>query len=93
MEVAILNLNVDQKKDLEVALGKPQITISGQQGFVSHQLQKCIEQSSQYILLVKWQTFEYGTAGFRQSEQYQEWRGLLHHFYDPFPSHFLTMLF
>jgi hypothetical protein len=25
-------------------------------------------------------------VGFRQSAQYQEWRALLHHFYDPFPT-------
>ena len=24
--------------------------------------------------------------GFRQSPQYQRWRELLHHFYDPFPT-------
>ncbi|MFN5341277.1 MAG: antibiotic biosynthesis monooxygenase, partial [Roseiflexaceae bacterium] len=26
------------------------------------------------------------TVGFRQSPQYQEWKRLLHHFYDPFPT-------
>lgn len=26
------------------------------------------------------------TVGFRGSEQYQRWRALLHHFYDPFPT-------
>jgi hypothetical protein len=26
------------------------------------------------------------TIGFRQSPEYQEWRSLLHHFYDPFPT-------
>jgi hypothetical protein len=25
------------------------------------------------------------TVGFRQSAEYQQWRALLHHFYDPFP--------
>jgi hypothetical protein len=25
------------------------------------------------------------TFGFRGSPEYQEWRRLLHHFYDPFP--------
>ena len=42
-------------------------------------------QGSRYILLVNWQTLEDHTVGFRESEQYQEWRRLLHHFYDPFP--------
>jgi hypothetical protein len=26
------------------------------------------------------------TVGFRQSAQYQQWRELLHHFYEPFPT-------
>ena len=26
------------------------------------------------------------TIGFRQSQQYQEWKQLLHHFYEPFPT-------
>jgi hypothetical protein len=25
------------------------------------------------------------TVGFRGSEEYQEWKKLLHHYYDPFP--------
>lgn len=34
---------------------------------------------------MRWQTLEDHTQGFRGSEAYQEWRRLLHHFYDPFP--------
>jgi hypothetical protein len=26
------------------------------------------------------------TEGFRGSPQYQKWKALLHHFYDPFPT-------
>ncbi len=34
------------------------------------------------------------TVGFRQSVEYQQWRALLHHFYDSFPSleHFVEVL-
>jgi heme-degrading monooxygenase HmoA len=38
------------------------------------------------MLLVRWDRLEDHTVGFRQSAQYQEWRALLHHFYDPFPT-------
>jgi heme-degrading monooxygenase HmoA len=54
-------------------------------GYISHELQHCLENEFQYILLVKWETLEDHTIGFRQSEQYQEWKQLLHHFYEPFP--------
>ncbi|MDW3209037.1 MAG: hypothetical protein R8N23_04175 [Reichenbachiella sp.] len=46
---------------------------------------KCVEKENQYILLVKWNTLEDHEIGFRQSKEYQEWKALLHHFYEPFP--------
>ena len=55
-------------------------------GYIAHELQKCVETSHRYILLVNWQTLEAHTVGFRQSPEYQEWKRLLHHFYDPFPN-------
>lgn len=38
------------------------------------------------MLLVEWEQLEDHTIGFRGSTAYQEWRSLLHHFYDPFPT-------
>jgi heme-degrading monooxygenase HmoA len=37
-------------------------------------------------LLVWWDTLEAHTVGFRGSPEYQRWKALLHHFYQPFPS-------
>jgi heme-degrading monooxygenase HmoA len=54
-------------------------------GYISHELQRCLEVEHRYILLVRWQTLEDHTIGFRTSPEYQQWRSLLHHFYDPFP--------
>ena len=54
-------------------------------GYIDHQLHKCIEIESRYLFLVKWQTLEDHTIGFRQSAEYQQWKVLLHHFYEPFP--------
>ena len=85
LEVAVLNVKVGQEQEFEAAFGKAQEIISSMQGYVSHQLQKCIEMPNRYILLVNWKTLKDHTVGFRESAQYQEWRSLLHHFYDPFP--------
>ena len=54
-------------------------------GYVSHELQECIEKSDRYLLLVNWETLEAHTEGIRSSPQYEEWKALLHHFYEPFP--------
>ena len=85
LEVAILDVKKGKEKEFEVAFGKAQDIISSMDGYVSHQLQKCVENTSRYILLVNWQTLEDHTVGFRESREYQEWRLLLHHFYEPFP--------
>lgn len=85
LEVATLQVKPGQERDFEAAFGRAQAIISGMPGYLSHQLQACIEDSSRYLLLVNWETLEDHTVGFRQSAQYQQWRQLLHHFYDPFP--------
>ena len=86
LEVAILNVIRGQENEFEAAFEKASPIISSMSGYVSHQLLKCIEKQNRYILLVNWETLEAHTVGFRGSEQYQEWKRLLHHFYDPFPA-------
>lgn len=54
-------------------------------GYVSHELQRCLERPNEYVLLVRWQSLEAHEVGFRKSPEYQQWKQLLHHFYEPFP--------
>ena len=70
---------------LEVAMLQASSIISSMKGYINHELQKCVENANQYILLVRWETLEDHTVGFRESNEYQQWKNLLHHFYDPFP--------
>ena len=86
LEVAILDVIPAQEQDFESAFEKASPIIASMPGYISHQLQRCVEKQNRYILLVNWEKLEDHTAGFRGSGQYQEWRKLLHHFYDPFPT-------
>jgi heme-degrading monooxygenase HmoA len=86
LEVALLDIVDDGEKEFERAFEKASAIISSMPGYVSHELQRCVEAPSRYILLVRWRTLEDHTVGFRNSEEYVEWRRLLHHFYDPLPS-------
>ena len=86
LEVAVLNVRPGLSGEFEVAFGKAQAIISSMPGYISHELQRCLENSDQYILLVRWESVEAHEIGFRQSPQYQEWKALLHHFYSPFPT-------
>jgi heme-degrading monooxygenase HmoA len=85
LEVAVLDIKPGLSAEFEAAFQVAKKIIAAMPGYISHELQQCLEKDDRYILLVRWQTLENHTIGFRQSAQYQEWRALLHHFYDPFP--------
>ena len=85
LEVAMLHIKPNYDTEFETAFRQASKIIASMNGFIEIELQKCLEQPDKYLLLVKWETLEDHTVGFRGSSQYQEWRALLHHFYDPFP--------
>ena len=85
LEAAVLNIKPNLESEFEAAFRQASKIISSMNGFIGHELQKCLEQRNKYLLLVKWETLKDHTVGFRGSLEYQEWRALLHHFYDPFP--------
>ncbi len=85
LEVAFLNVIPSQESAFEAAFRRAAPILTGARGYITHELRRSIEHTSSYILLVQWQTLEDHTVGFRTSPQYQEWKALLHHFYDPFP--------
>jgi len=86
LESAILDVTPGLGAAFEAAFAGAQRIISASPGYISHELQRCIEKPDRYLLLVRWRTLEDHTVGFRQSAPYQEWKALLHHFYDPFPT-------
>jgi heme-degrading monooxygenase HmoA len=85
LEVAILNLHSGQSAAFEAAFLTAQQILAESPGYQRHELRRCIETANQYLLLVWWDSLESHTKGFRQSPDYERWRGLLHRFYDPFP--------
>lgn len=90
LEVAPLPVRAGQEAAFEAAFLQAQALIAAMPGYLGHELQRGIEHPNEYLLLVRWRSVEDHEQGFRQSPQYQEWKRLLHHFYDPFPvvSHF-----
>lgn len=85
LEVAILDVKSGLEAEFEQAFGQAQQIIASMSGYINHQLQKSVERPHRYILLVNWEKLEDHTLGFRGSAEYQQWRSLLHHFYEPFP--------
>jgi heme-degrading monooxygenase HmoA len=86
LEVAILNVIAGQEEAFLKVFSRAEIIITGMAGYLSHQLKRSVAQTNRFILLVEWKNLTDHTIGFRQSAEYQEWKSLLHHFYNPFPT-------
>jgi heme-degrading monooxygenase HmoA len=93
-EHAVLEVIPGQESDFVESMDRAKTLIACSPGFVSLRVERCVERSNCFLLLVEWETLEAHTEGFRGSEAYGEWRTLLHHFYDPFPvvEHFETVV-
>ena len=85
LEHAVLDVKMGQGAAFEAALNEALPLIAATPGFLGLEVYPCAERRDRYLLLVRWATMEAHTAGFRGSERYQQWRALLHHFYDPMP--------
>jgi len=86
LEIAPLHIRAGQSAQFESAFLKAQRIISSMPGYISHELQRCLERKDEYVLLVRWESIEAHEVGFRTSKDYAEWKRLLHHFYEPFPT-------
>ncbi|MGE3328819.1 MAG: antibiotic biosynthesis monooxygenase, partial [Acidimicrobiia bacterium] len=86
IEHAPLSVVSGREAEFEAAFAEAKLIIASMPGFRALRLSRCIETPTLYLLLVEWDTLADHTEGFRGSPQYQRWRALLHHFYDPFPT-------
>lgn len=86
LEAAPLTIRPGQSAAFEAAFARAQAIIASMPGYLGHELQRCVEHENSYLLLVRWTSVEAHERGFRQSAEYQTWKHLLHHFYDPFPT-------
>jgi heme-degrading monooxygenase HmoA len=85
LEAAMLHVKPGLEAEFEEAFQKASSLLASMNGYINHELHRCIETPGKYLLLVRWGSLEAHTVGFRNSLEYQEWKHLLHHFYEPFP--------
>ena len=84
-EIAILNIKKGESALFKKAFYEARQYIINANGYISHELLKCLEEGDKFLLIVKWETLKAHTEGFRKSAEYEKWKALLHHFYNPFP--------
>ena len=84
LEFSQLQIRNGQEPEFDAAFNKAQAIFASLPGYCGHSLQLGVAHQNQYLLMVNWATLADHEIGFRQSAQYQHWRSLLHHFFDPF---------
>jgi heme-degrading monooxygenase HmoA len=85
LEMAALHVKPGTASAFQAAFKTAEPIITNSAGYLGHELHQCVENPDRFLLLVRWRTIEDHTDGFRGSPDYQRWKALLHHFYDPFP--------
>ncbi len=85
LEHALLSVIPGREIEFEGAFATARRYVEASPGFIGLTLRRGVESPSNYLLLVEWESVEAHQIGFRESAAYQEWRTLLHHFYEPFP--------
>jgi heme-degrading monooxygenase HmoA len=85
LEAIVLNVREGEAAGFEEAFEQAKAIVAASPGFEGLRLLRCIETSHRYLLLIEWATLDDHLIGFRGSAGFEEWRGLLHHFYEPAP--------
>lgn len=85
LEQALLHVRTGQEADFEATMREARALITASPGFSGMEVRPAIERAGLYLLLVYWESIAHHRDGFRQSERYEEWRRLLHGFYEPMP--------
>jgi heme-degrading monooxygenase HmoA len=85
VEHALLQVRAGEGAAFERALAKARPLIAASPGFLGMEVRRGCEAVETYLLIVHWDRMEDHRDGFRRSDRYDEWRELLHRFYDPMP--------
>lgn len=85
IEHALLQVRAGDEAAFEAAMAKVRPLIAASPGFQGIEVRPAIEKPGLYLLLVRWDSIAHHRDGFRKSDRYEQWRALLHPFYDPMP--------
>lgn len=77
LEAATLRVKPGQINDFESVFRSAYGLISGMNGYLGHELFKCVENRDEYILLIRWGAIREAVAGIRKSPQYMKWLDML----------------
>jgi heme-degrading monooxygenase HmoA len=86
IEHALLQVRVGEEAAFEAAMEEARPLIAASPGFLGLEIRPALEAPGLYLLLVRWESVADHCDGFRKSDAYQQWKALLHGFYDSMPT-------
>ena len=86
VEHAVLEVKAGQSAAFEEAMRNAKALIAVSPGFHAIEVRPVVEGEDRYLLRVVWSDVAAHRDGFRTSDRYQDWRKLLHPFYEPMPT-------
>jgi heme-degrading monooxygenase HmoA len=81
LELAHFRIVPGANAPFEAAFATAQALLAATPGYHDHALQRCIEDASEYRLLVHWNSVDDHMQGFRGSPRFAQWRALLSPFF------------
>ena len=78
-EIAQIDVKPGSEKDFEAAVAKARPLFLRAKGGKGFELHKSIEKPQRYRLMVQWETVENHMVDFRNSPDFQVWRGHVQH--------------
>ncbi len=91
LELADIRIRPGENAAFEEAIARGLTTvIAHAKGFQGYKVNRGIESTERYILQIFWDTLEDHTVGFRQSDAFTQWRGIVGPFFatPPVVEHF-----
>ncbi len=80
LEVAIMKIKLDKIAEFEAVFPKAAAISASVKGYISHEMQRCVETKGRYHYLIRWESIEAHEVNFRQSPKRQQFRDLIAHF-------------
>ncbi len=85
LEIAVIRVKAGQDAQFENAFREASRVIAAAKGYRSHELVRSIENLGKYALLVRWDSVESHTEGFRNSADFKKWRELIGPYFEGAP--------
>jgi heme-degrading monooxygenase HmoA len=85
LEIADIAVKPGTEDEFAAAVREGIRYVSDTPGFGSARLTRGVESPSRFVLLVEWDSVEAHTKGFRESENFGRWRGLIGPYLDGEP--------